>query len=252
MLEQLAPAASAIPLPSRRLECRVYQRLSCELPGYCQPASALGSNETRWPATARDLSQGGICLQMRRRYEPGAGLAIELPATTSLENVTFFVKVVNVRPEPDGLWSHGCRFVSPLSQDELKRLVGPELANGFFPEDHPEALPGPSAAFPASPVADSTGGEVPPAKSRIADVQFQLVTLQGTVVDCPIKQLAVPSSWPLGAGKKVTIRAGAANKTQWTLKVEVVHCALQGERWTLRCRLATAPAPGQVLRALSC
>src|SRR5271157_1158694 len=130
MLEQLATAANPVPLQGRRLECRVYQRLSCDLPGYCQPASALGSNETRWPASARDISQGGICLQMRRRYEPGAGLAIELPAAANQENVTFFVRVANVRPEPGGLWSHGCRFVSPLSQDELKRLVGPELANG--------------------------------------------------------------------------------------------------------------------------
>ena len=249
MLEQLAPAANPVPLQGRRLECRVYRRLTCELPGFCQPASALGSNDTRWPATARDISQGGICLRTAA-YEPGAGLAIELPATASQENVTLFVRVINVRPEPDGLWSHGCRFVSPLSQDDLKRLLGPELANGFFPEDHPQALPGPGAAFPAAPVADSAVGEIAADKSRLADVQFQLVTLQGIVVDCPIKQLAVPPSWPLARGKKVTIRAGAANKTQWAIRVEVVQCALQGERWTLRCRLATAPAPGQVLRGV--
>ena len=139
----------------------------------------------------------------------------------------------------------------PPRQDDLKRLLGPELANGFFPEDHPQALPGPAPCFPpTAPVADSAVGEIAADKSRLANVQFQLVTLQGIVVDCPIKQLAVPPSWPLGTGKKVTIRAGAANKTQWAIRVEVVQCALQGERWTLRCRLATAPAPGQVLHSV--
>src|ERR1700722_11711371 len=125
MLDQLAPAVNPQPPQGRGLECRVYQRLSCELPGFCKPASDLGSgDEARWSAIVSDISQGGVRLQVSRRYQPGAGLAIELPAKDGQENCTFFAKVVHVRVQADGLWVHGCQFVSPLSHDEIKRLTG--------------------------------------------------------------------------------------------------------------------------------
>jgi PilZ domain len=239
MLQQLAPVTHPLPLPGRRLECRVYQRLPCDLAGFCKPTSELGSEEVRWSATARDISQGGIRLQLSRRYEPGAGLAIELPSRAGHDLHTFFAKVIYVRIDADGMWSHGCQFVSPLSQDELKRLLGIDQPDGFFPEDQPHTLP------------TSNGSDTPENPAAPLQVHFQVDGPAGTLVDCYIKRLTVPKSWPLAAGKAVTIRGGDSAETRWALKVQVLECLQQKERWTLRCRLLHVPAAGEMLRAIS-
>ena len=72
MLDLMAPPATLIPPQPRQAECRVYERLSCELPGMCQPTSAQGMKEQAWLAKVRDISQGGIGLLLPRRYERGA------------------------------------------------------------------------------------------------------------------------------------------------------------------------------------
>jgi PilZ domain len=248
MLDQIASAVNPLPPQGGSLECRVYRRLNCELPGFCKPASEMGAEESRWSATVRDISQGGVRLQITRRYEPGASLAIELPTMMGQDNFTFFVKVIHVRPEQAGLWVHGCQFISPLSQDELKRLLGTDQRDGFFPEDHPQALPGPNTSFTVAQAAPATAADTPAQKSNISQVQFQLVTSKGTLANCLIKHLRVPKSWPLAAGKKVTIRGG--DPTSWALKVQVVQCAQQEDRWTLQCRLMQPPGAADVLRFL--
>jgi PilZ domain len=247
MLDQMAAAVNSTPPQGGNLECRVYRRLDCELGGFCKPASELGSDESRWSATARDISQGGIRLQISRRYEPGATLAVELPAKAGKETCVFFAKVIHVRPEKTGLWMHGCQFVSPLSQDELKRLFGTDQREGFFPEDRPEALPAPHISYAPAPAAPAT--EVASAeKNNLAQVQFHLVTSKGTLANCLIKHLRVPKSWPLPTGKTVTIRGG--DPAAWSLKVQVVQCDQQEDRWLLRCRLMQPPGAQDVLRFL--
>jgi PilZ domain len=252
MIDQLAPAVHPQPPQGRGLECRVYQRLSCELPGFCKPASDLGSgNEARWSAIVRDISQGGVRLLLSRRYQPGAGLAIELPAMDGQETCTFFAKVIHVRAEAGGLWVHGCQFVSPLSLDEMKRLTGTTVHDGFFPEDQPQALPRQSEPVEIGTTTASAPKENGRAKNTISHVQFQLVTNKGTLIDCLINRLAVSKSWPLAAGQTITIRGGSSQKSPWAIKVVVVQCSQQGERWTLQCRLPNPPGAIALLRALS-
>src|SRR5262249_55281050 len=106
-------------------ECRVYERLECELASSCQPATAFGHEEPRWTAKIRDISQGGVRLLLRRRYERGTGLAIDLPGAPGKEPSTVLVKVVHVRSEGGGSWSLGCKFISPLSEEELQLLLDP-------------------------------------------------------------------------------------------------------------------------------
>ena len=231
MLDQLTPAVQPQPPQGRRLECRVYQRLDCEIPGFCKPASDLGSaEEARWSAIVRDISQGGVRLLLSRRYQPGAGLAIELPAKDGQEICTFFAKVIHVRADADGLWVHGCQFVSPLSLDEMKRLTGTAMQDGFFPEDQPQALPQPSGPIEAGPKTASEPTQNGRGINSVSQVRFQLVTNQGTLIDCLINRLAVSKSWPLAAGKTITIRGGGSQKTPWAIKVLVVQCCQQGER----------------------
>src|SRR5262245_64007711 len=60
-------------------ECRVFERQACEVTTACRPAAAFNSKEAVWSATIRDVSAGGVRLVLRRRFETGTGLAIELP-----------------------------------------------------------------------------------------------------------------------------------------------------------------------------
>src|SRR4051812_28109163 len=112
MLQQCTPVSNASLKPAGRFECRVYPRLSCELSGTCQPASARGSDESRWAAVVRNISQGGALLLLRRRYEPGTALALELPVLGGQEPCTIYAKVLQVTPDGKGTWTLRCQFVS--------------------------------------------------------------------------------------------------------------------------------------------
>ncbi|HYV36851.1 MAG TPA: PilZ domain-containing protein [Gemmataceae bacterium] len=212
MATQLAKPKAASRATKRRKECRVYERISCDLVGSCQPASAHGSEEAKWPAAIRNIGQGGVCLVLKRRYERGAGLAIELPSSDG-QKATFFAKVIYVRAQPDGQWVLGCQFVSPLSEEELGKLL--------------------------------------PADKIVLEVRFQLLTPLGTMVDCLIKDLQLGQRWPLAPGTIVTLRGGTSTDSPWSLKVEVIRCSQQEKRRTLQCRLPNPPSAGDVLRALS-
>ena len=104
------------------MECRVYERQICEIPTTCHPASLEG-NEVRWQGTICDISQGGVRITLVRRFEKGTGLALELPGDGQREPTVVFVRVVHIRQLDDGRWALGCKFVSDLSDEEVKRLV---------------------------------------------------------------------------------------------------------------------------------
>jgi hypothetical protein len=121
------PAAAAPnndPSPKPTVECRVFERHPCELPGRCQPAASLGQGaEPPWSATVVDISRGGIRLQIRRRFERGSILTFELTGVSARQCCTAVGKVVHVRTHADGEWVMGCQFCAPLSDEELKGLL---------------------------------------------------------------------------------------------------------------------------------
>jgi hypothetical protein len=61
-------------------ERRVWVRHACDLDSSCQPFSAGTAEEEEviWPAGTRHISQGGICLSVQRRFEPGTLLRAAL------------------------------------------------------------------------------------------------------------------------------------------------------------------------------
>ncbi len=197
------------------MECRVFPRVDCEVPGFCQPASAHGSEESRWAATVRNISQGGVRLQLPRRYEPGTGLAIELPVQGGRESSTFFAKVLQVATVSPGLWSLRCQFISPLSEDELQQV----LAN--------------------------TG------KATIEGVQLHIATAGSQMVRCMINRLRIADTWPVAAGKMLVIRGGAAHNPLWSLRVQVTNCVSDGSRWIVECHLPQAARAADILALLS-
>ena len=108
------------------IDGRVYERKVCGVPTTCQPATAQDGNELRWSATIIDISQGGVRLQLQRRFERGTPLAVELPGDDQHDSSVVFVKVVHIHAQPDGTWALGCKFISDLSEDEVHRLLTAE------------------------------------------------------------------------------------------------------------------------------
>jgi hypothetical protein len=94
----------------------------------CQPmpASTVCETETGWLGRLRDICPGGLALLMRRRFEPGTLLIIELSYQAEKRACSFRVKVLRATPEGKRRWIIGCEFLSPLSQQELRTLRRPE------------------------------------------------------------------------------------------------------------------------------
>jgi len=245
MPEQLLQPASGPSMARPSIECRVYPRLPCDVPTSCQPTSAWGRKDSRWSATISDVSPGGARIVVRRRFEAGVGLGIELPGRDGQEPYTVLAKVIHVKALPDGSWALGCKFISELSDDEVQGLAPPPpLAplqraeeSGpapLVPSQHPQAVPSPAEA---------------PKRRTLQGVTLQLEVSPGRVVDCRIRKLSVPASWPPPDGKTLTMLLDNPHGAPPRIKVEVVWTRLEGDRWTLRCRLLS-PTWEELLRAL--
>src|SRR6266511_3721808 len=210
MPQQLSQAAHRETKPQSGRECRVYPRQACDVEATCQPVSAWGRKDSKWTAIITDVSQGGIRLILRRRFEPGAGLGIELPGVDGDEPYTVLAKVVHVRSLPDGTWALGCQFISELDEDEVLHLT---------PHQRPSAVPQPAEPAPLVPSQH---------RQAIANVSLQLEIPAGRVIDCHIRRLSVAETWPLAPGKTLGIRASSAIPL---LQLKVVRCWQEGERW---------------------
>ncbi len=204
-------------------ECRVTERFPCDVAASCQPPSAWRSGGREWPARIRDLSTGGLCLVLGRRFEPGAGLAVEAPAVDDGSPSTLLVRVVNVRAVGPGSWALGCAFVSPLSEEELQGLVGGAR------QDDPPVVVAPSAAE----------------KTFIADVTFRGALPHGGVVERVIRKLYVKRPWPFAPGRTIGLRFHAFSNDP-VVRVRVDACRASGGRRILECTFVDAPPAGLV------
>ena len=101
-------------------ERRAWVRLSSERDVSCRPIAGLA--EASWLGTVRDISQGGVALILKRRFEPGTGLFVEV-ATNAGELRCLPARVVRITRERDGCWITGCAFASLLTPDELQTFV---------------------------------------------------------------------------------------------------------------------------------
>jgi hypothetical protein len=67
----------------------------------------------------RDISRGGLNVQINRSFEPGSILSVELPLGVDETIRTLTVKVVHGKNLSPGSWSLGCAFEKPLEEDDL-------------------------------------------------------------------------------------------------------------------------------------
>ncbi len=108
---------------SGRQDRRVWVRYPSERKSTCQPVALPTATqpEGQWGAQVRDISAGGVCLYLRRRFERGTPLIVEFPDVAG-EKVTVTAQVVRVTAERGG-WIIGCKLEPPLSDETLKALV---------------------------------------------------------------------------------------------------------------------------------
>jgi hypothetical protein len=86
----------------------------------CHPIAA--ARDDPWPAQVRDLSPGGIGLLIKRRFEPGTLLAVELQSMTQSFSRTLVARVIHAKSQGGGDWVIGCILASRLDEDELEAL----------------------------------------------------------------------------------------------------------------------------------
>jgi hypothetical protein len=186
-------------------DCRVFERLSCEVPTSCQPAGGL---EVGWNATIVDISKSGLRLRLRRRFEPRAGLAIQVPGRDDQEPYTVYAKVIHVRNEFDGYWTLGCKLMSGLSEEELECMVRFHRTGAGSPDD----------------------------RMIIPEVRLVIGPRGGPVVHCWAKRLRVAGAWPMPAGKTLNLRGVSANGKRLGHQFKVIRCRQHRDGWVLRLR----------------
>ncbi len=209
-----------------RIECRVRPRHACDLKASCQPVAARSHDDLHWAGTIRDISTAGIGLVLKRRFEPGAGLAIEVPPAEDGVEQTLLARVRHATRMPDGRWLLGCAFISELSDDELRTLLR-------LSANTEEANP-PENGKPTLPV--------------VTEVTFRGTDEDGRPVAILVKRLQPSPGWPLAAGTALALRVGPASTKPVRLIVQ--ESSQKDGQWVVRCRFLGAPR-AEVAQALA-
>jgi hypothetical protein len=235
MAEQTSAADRAAASGGQR-ECRVSERHSCGLETSCQPPTVWGDKDLKWSARIEDISQSGLSLVLRRRFEPGSGLAIELPATATSPASTVLVRVVRVQQHA-GSWLLGCAFVSRLSEEELKTLLPASDPLKAPPSAEPAEEPAVPAVQPSARLPEAETERL-----LVNEVYLQGTLPDGRVIKRLIKRLYLSKSWPLAAGDVLALHLSRAPAGAAGLQLRVESCKQRGERWILTCTFLHADA----------
>src|SRR5690242_18407327 len=105
------------PAPDRRAAPRlvVSPETSCHL--------IAGVGDSLWPARVLELSTHGIRLELRRRFEPGATVLLELANGARVFSCTLALQVAHVAEQADGLYTLGGAFARRLTHRELTAVL---------------------------------------------------------------------------------------------------------------------------------
>lgn len=108
------------PAPAKKASAPVAKSALSGLEASCHPIAA--AKDDPWPAQVRDLSTGNIGLLIKRRFEPGTLLAVELQSVTQDYSRTLVARVIQAKSQGGGDWIIGCILASKLDEDELEAL----------------------------------------------------------------------------------------------------------------------------------
>ena len=104
-----------------RTERRCWVRYPCN-----QAAFSLSLSPPEyifWTARARDISRGGLSLDLSQRFDPGTILAVKVLSTNQTSAHALTVRVIHIREQEAGSWRVGCEFIDELSDDDLHAIL---------------------------------------------------------------------------------------------------------------------------------
>jgi hypothetical protein len=201
----------------------------CALPTTCQPPVDWGDKEA-WPALITDISSSTLSLTLERRFERGAGLAIELPSAGG--PATVLARVAQIQRQPGSGWALSCSLVSRLSDEEVQSLLA-----------HDREIHAPQ---PAPLVA---WDDLARADAPVQGVLFQVALRPGEVLRWFVKRLDLFGAWPLERGKLIALTFENTPAGAFPIELCVRHCRRKEDRWVVNAHFTTLPDPA-VLRAL--
>jgi len=204
------------------------KRHTCGLRASCHPLAAWTDRDFIWPATLTDLSTRGVGIVLGRRFEPGAGLAIELPALADRCAETLLVKVMQVNPLPGGHWMLGCAFVSELSEDTVLAMVRQAKV---------QQAGGDGEGVGRAPGCAGPSGGRGAMETVVANVRFCAQLCDGQAVWFTGKRVYPKIAWPLATGASLIFRMGGTVEPA-SLRVVIEHCGQEEARWVVYCRQA--------------
>jgi serine/threonine protein kinase len=105
-------------------ERRSTVRYPCLVDGRCLPVGSNGQEP--WQAQVRDLSAGGLCLALGRRFEPGTVLVVEWPHLGDDLPGSLLARVVRTQALGSSRWAVGCQLARRLGDEEVCALLQSE------------------------------------------------------------------------------------------------------------------------------
>ncbi len=108
--------AEADQQPERRRAPRLPTRIGAACRPLERDAAAV------WRGVVVNLSDSGLCLELGRKFEPGALLAIRMGGQ-KLRRQSLLVRVMWVKKRSAQSWQIGCQYDQPLSEQEVKDLA---------------------------------------------------------------------------------------------------------------------------------
>jgi hypothetical protein len=107
-----------------KAERRISPRHSCYLEATCEIPEGSPPATVCCPATVMNLSLHGASVAVSRQFERGTTLFLKVPNTTKAFWCGRLSQVAYVRRLPPSHWMLGCKFNTPLGDDELHTLLG--------------------------------------------------------------------------------------------------------------------------------
>jgi hypothetical protein len=119
MAEGTRPIQTGTPKKGPAIALRAWVRIRNEEDIRCRHVESIYT----WSGSIQEATSAGITLNLRRRFEPGMALSVELaPKDNGPRGLV--VRVIRATRQMDGGWLIACALASPLTEAELETLLG--------------------------------------------------------------------------------------------------------------------------------
>jgi hypothetical protein len=161
-------------------------------------------------ARVRDVSRGGIGLNVDRGFEGGSLLLIELPPAVDFAGATVLAYVLRADPLPGGGWALGCAFAAEPDSGGLAALAGWLPADGDRRESARLSVRGECRYYPVGSYALTRRADVVNVSAAgvgiVADERVEPGALLSMELACPGGEflsviVGIISVSPFGGGR---------------------------------------------------